>query len=103
LAVLPLVESSRLRPARSAPLSIASRTMAAAARSFTDPPGLCHSALARIWIPANSALARSRRNNGVLPMRSSSDMPAALGQGVDFLLEYPKVIGRKFDSTLVTQ
>ena len=43
-------------------------------RSFTLPPGLRNSALARISHPVSS-LARRRRTIGVLPMPSSSDNP----------------------------
>jgi hypothetical protein len=45
MPVLPLVESSRIFPGPSFPARQASLTMLAAARSFTDPPGLYHSAL----------------------------------------------------------
>ena len=45
MPVLPLVASSRILPGLNFPLRRPSATMLAAARSFTEPPGLCHSAL----------------------------------------------------------
>ncbi len=51
IPVLPLVASSSDLPAVSKPRSRASATMDAAARSFTLPPGLFHSALANSVMP----------------------------------------------------
>src|SRR5579859_3718009 len=78
MPVLPLVESSRLTPFGNLPLRSASATIAAAARSLTDPPGFAHSAFASTAAPASREI-ESRRSSGVLPMRSSSDSPAARG------------------------
>src|ERR1700738_876577 len=50
--------------------------MLSAALSFTDPPGLNHSALAQNSIFGNFRPMRSSRNKGVFPMRSSTDCPA---------------------------
>src|ERR1700676_338602 len=50
--------------------------MLSAARSFTDPPGLHHSALPQNSMLGNSPPARSSRSNGVLPICSRSDAPA---------------------------
>src|ERR1700760_2332584 len=77
MPVLPLVASSRLRPA-SSPFSSAAATIADAARSFTDPPGLTHSAFPNSEIPGRSAVSRSRRNRGVLPTRSRMPVPSVL-------------------------
>src|ERR1700688_2543277 len=70
MPVLPLVASSRVWPERNRPLRRASATMLAAARSLTDPPGLYHSALPSSATPGRSAVTASRRNSGVLPIRS---------------------------------
>src|SRR6266496_5862770 len=80
--------------------------MFAAARSFTDPPGLYHSALPKSATPGRSAVSASRRKSGVLPMRSTrlwprvSPRPDATsrdplcGAGADIaaILEDPSVI-----------
>src|SRR5260370_24500925 len=52
-----------------------------AARSFTDPPGLNHSALAKSSMPGRSRVNRSRRNSGVLPMSSRLRPPRELTTG----------------------
>src|SRR5690242_12503660 len=74
MPVLPLVASRRLWVGERRPRLRASVTMAEAARSFTEPPGLVHSALPRIWIPEADgprwSRRPSRRRRGVLPMRS---------------------------------
>src|SRR5256885_16448571 len=75
MPVLPLVESSRLFPGRNCPLLRASATMLEAARSFTEPPGLYHSALPNSATPGRSAVKASKRNSGVLPMRSTRLWP----------------------------
>src|SRR3954466_11149418 len=51
--------------------------MREAARSFTEPPGLAHSAFANISIPGNCEEIFSKRSSGVLPMRSSRVSPNA--------------------------
>src|SRR3954465_1406656 len=77
MPVLPLVASSSATPSRNLPVLIPSRTMREAARSFTDPPGLAHSALANISIAENCAEIFSSRSSGVLPMRWSKVSPNA--------------------------
>src|SRR3546814_7294144 len=54
-------------PGRRRPFSSASRTIASAARSFTEPPGWGNSALPTISHPVSSD-ARFRRMRGGLPM-----------------------------------
>jgi hypothetical protein len=46
MPVLPDVASRIVPPASSAPVRSPSAIIRAAARSFTDPPGLCHSSFA---------------------------------------------------------
>src|SRR5579863_9251382 len=75
MPVLPLVSSSRVLPGVSRPRARASRTILAAARSFTLPPGLVHSALASRVMPGRSRTGRSRRMRGVFPMRSGREEP----------------------------
>src|SRR5438270_239632 len=77
MPVLPLVASRRATPSRNLPLRSASFTMREAARSFTEPPGFAHSALARISIPENWDEIFPKRSSGVLPMRSSRVSPSA--------------------------
>ena len=49
--------------------------IAAAIRSFTDPPGLKYSNLAKIFASApNLAPKRVAANNGVLPINSTKDL-----------------------------
>src|SRR5882762_5319771 len=50
--------------------------MPSAGRSFTDPPGLNHSAFAQNSTFGNSLPTRSRRSSGVFPIRSSTPSPA---------------------------
>src|SRR6266481_6237703 len=54
-----------------------------AGRSFTDPPGLNHSALAQNSTFGNSLPTRSSRSNGVFPIRSSKVSPARPGCAAD--------------------
>ena len=56
-------------PRRSSPSASAARIMARAGRSFTLPPGLRYSSLARRW-QRRWRPVRLRRTRGVLPMRS---------------------------------
>ncbi len=72
MPVLPAVPSTIAPPGLSAPLAMASLTMASAARSLTDPPGFMNSALPRISQPVASDAAR-KRINGVLPMASITE------------------------------
>ena len=74
------------RMARSAPLFSPARIIEYAARSFTDPPGLNHSALAANVTCGNSPVTRAILISGVFPMRSSKLAPTgsvAPGFGVD--------------------
>src|SRR5260370_18332958 len=48
-----------------------------AGRSFTEPPGLNHSAFAQNSILGNSFATCARRSSGVLPMCSSTEVPAS--------------------------
>src|SRR5260370_38837810 len=50
-----------------------------AGRSFTEPPGLNHSAFAQNSILGNSFATCVRRSRGVLPMCSSTEVPASHG------------------------
>src|ERR1700722_533675 len=50
--------------------------MLSAGRSFTEPPGLNHSALAQNSTLGNFLPMRSSRSKGVLPMHSRTDLPA---------------------------
>ena len=58
MPVLPAVPSTMTPPGRSAPRATASRMIASAARSLTDPPGFMNSALPRIVQPVASDAAR---------------------------------------------
>src|SRR5882724_5986506 len=72
MPVLPLVASRMTLPAVSWPDNSAARIMRYAARSFTEPPGLNHSALAKMRTWGNSWPIRSRGMSGVLPIVRSS-------------------------------
>src|SRR5262249_32102266 len=67
MPVLPDVESSRVFPGRRAPVRSPSRIIAAAARSFTDPPGFRDSSLAWTSTPGGGSSAPTR-TSGVLPI-----------------------------------
>src|SRR5215475_3378636 len=77
MPVLPLVASTTVLPRESLPDARPARIMLRAGRSFTEPPGLNHSAFARNWMFGNSLPTRSRRRSGVFPIRSSTDCPTA--------------------------
>ncbi len=62
--MLPLVGSTMTPPGCSAPLRSASSTIARAMRSFTEPPGLKYSTLART-VAAIPSVTRFRRTSGV--------------------------------------
>ena len=62
-------------PGLSAPLFSPARIIEYAARSFTDPPGLNHSALAVNVTFGNSAITRAILISGVFPIRSSRLAP----------------------------
>ena len=70
------VEDRAVR-ASSAPDASPSRIIRAAARSFTDPPGFCHSAFAYSSTPGVSRSNWCSRTSGVRPIRSRTDEPAA--------------------------
>jgi hypothetical protein len=75
MPVLPLVESRSVLPGENLPVRRPSAMMLEAARSFTDPPGLYHSAFPRSSTRGKSAAIRSTRTSGVLPIRSTSRRP----------------------------
>ena len=81
MPVLPLVASSSVLSAVSRPERSPSRIMPRAARSFTLPPGLYHSALAKTRTGATWAATRSNASSGVLPIRSVTDR-AWIGRGL---------------------
>src|SRR5580704_16082221 len=64
-------------PGLSAPLARPAWIMLRAGRSFTEPPGLNHSALAANSTLGNSRPTLLRRSRGVFPMQSRTVRPAA--------------------------
>ena len=70
--MLPLVGSTIVPPGLSLPSRSAASIILTAIRSFTDPPGLRYSTLARINGFAPS-VTRDSLSSGVLPTRSISD------------------------------
>src|SRR5687768_13870746 len=76
MPVLPLVASTRIFPDFSSPRRSPSRIIDIAARSFTLPPGLNHSALAKTCAGATDCATRLNESSGVLPIKSSTDRPA---------------------------
>jgi hypothetical protein len=82
MPVLPAVPSTITPPGRKVPRFSASRTIANAARSLIEPPGLRNSALPKISQPVSSE-SRRKRMRGVLPMvgtKPSRRSIAPLGQ-----------------------
>src|SRR5260221_232717 len=75
IPVFPLVASTRILFRVNSPRRSPSRIMFSAARSFTLPPGLYHSALASTSTGAASAVTRLNDNIGVLPISCNSDLP----------------------------
>ncbi len=67
MPVLPAVPSTMVPPGFSRPDASASRMIASAARSLTEPPGFMNSALPRMAQPVASEARRSRIS-GVLPI-----------------------------------
>ena len=59
------------------PVASPSRIIRAAARSFTDPPGFCHSAFAYSSTPGVSRSNWCSRTSGVRPIMSRTDEPGA--------------------------
>src|SRR6266508_4856357 len=76
--VLPLVGSTIVPPGASCPAASARSTMASPIRSFTDPPGLRYSTLART-AGASPRLTRARRTSGVPPMVSRIESCTCMG------------------------
>src|SRR5882672_3708698 len=77
MPVLPEVASMMTLFGVSLPDASPSRIIRAAARSFTDPPGFCHSAFAYNSTPGFSRSNWCRRTRGVLPIMSRTDEPGA--------------------------
>ncbi len=76
--MLPEVEFSRLLPGFSSPEATAERRMFSAGRSFIEPPGLNHSALAKTCTcEGRSEATRRRGSRGVLPTWAAR--PALVG------------------------
>ena len=74
-------DGSRMRlPGASVPSASASRTMALAMRSLTDPVGLALSSLATSRTPG-LGLSSETSTAGVLPMRSSASCLTAMSAG----------------------
>src|SRR5438105_4801611 len=76
MPVLPEVASRIVLRGVSAPDASPSRIIRAAARSFTDPPGFCHSAFAYSSTPGVSRSKRRSRTSGVRPIKSTMEEPA---------------------------
>src|ERR1700731_3044197 len=76
IPVFPLVASMMVLPGTNAPLLRPASIIPKAGRSFTDPPGLNHSALPQISTFSNSRPMLASRSKGVLPMRARMDSPA---------------------------
>src|SRR4030067_3377520 len=70
MPAFPEDESSTILSGVSRPPRPASSIMRSAGRSFTDPPGLNHSAFARISTRGGIPRRRFTRSSGVLPIRS---------------------------------
>src|SRR5690349_9912169 len=73
MPVLPDVASRMILSRVRAPERSPSAIILAAGRSFTDPPGFCHSALAWSSTFLRSVSKLARRTSGVLPIRSTMD------------------------------
>src|SRR5689334_5908345 len=86
MPVLPLVASMIVLSFVSSPRRSPSRIIDSAGRSFTEPPGLYHSALAYTRTSGGrSAVTRLNASSGVLPIRSTIAVPTleARGAGSD--------------------
>src|SRR3989337_921703 len=70
MPAFPEDESSTILSGVSRPSRSASSIMRRTGRSFTDPPGLNHSAFARISTRGGIPRRRVTRSSGVLPIRS---------------------------------
>src|SRR5450759_5085036 len=87
MPVLPDVASRIVRSGVSLPEASPSRIIRAAARSFTDPPGFCHSAFAYSSTPGVSRSNWCNRTSGVRPIMSSTDDPGARSRTDEVLEE----------------
>jgi hypothetical protein len=86
MPVFPLVASSKVLPGPSRPSAMAARTMAIAARSFTLPPGLCHSALPSSVIPGSERTTRSSESAECCRFGSPARSPVRFRR-IQFALE----------------
>src|ERR1700738_1855879 len=75
MPVFPLVASIMVLPGTNAPLLRPASIIPKAGRSFTDPPGLNHSAFPQISTSSNSRPMLASRSRGVLPIRARMDSP----------------------------
>src|SRR5437870_4563340 len=79
MPVLPLVASIRILSLVNNPRRSPSRIIASAARSFTLPPGLYHSAFAYTRTGPTASAIRLNDSSGVLPINSSVDRAESVG------------------------
>src|SRR5688572_10184828 len=82
MPVLPEVASSRILSFVSAPDRSPSRIMRAAGRSFTEPPGFFHSALAYSSTFRSPCSKPDRRISGVFPIKSMMEAAVRGSPGV---------------------
>src|SRR5438067_12766948 len=83
MPVLPLVASMMVLPGLSVPLASPAWIMLSAGRSFTEPPGLNHSALAQNSMLEKLLPTRSRRRSGVFPILARRGTPACASGTAD--------------------
>ena len=79
IPVFPEVASRSRFPGPRAPLASATRTIPRAARSFTLPPGLSHSAFAYTVTSGTSRVTRRSGRRGVFPIREAMSAGAFVG------------------------
>jgi hypothetical protein len=82
MPVFPDVASRMILSRVSFPDRSPSAIMRAAGRSFTDPPGFCHSAFAYSSTFRRPASKLVRRINGVFPIKSTIETEGREGPGV---------------------
>src|SRR5688572_16331588 len=88
MPVLPDVASRITLPVTSCPDAIPSWIIRSAGRSFTDPPGFCHSAFAYSSTPDSPRSMRRRRMRGVSPTRSTIEgLTPAVNVGIAIRLQ----------------
>lgn len=75
MPVFPLVASRMVFSGVSNPRSSPSRIIHNAGRSFTEPPGLYHSAFPKMLTPGVSAEMEGNSKSGVFPTRSTLRVP----------------------------